>query len=136
MKTPKIKLLSDRILVSKLDTPDILPSGIILLKEDPKDESGFFMATIISVGDYLDERIVPGDVVYIRGGEGWPLTLEDEEYLVVRETAILAFDSQATIDPFEAIELVKEIADWGLKFPDEDHTPLVKRAIKLVYPNS
>lgn len=133
MKVPNIRLLSDRVLILPIKEEES-PSGIILLNKSSKDGLDSFRATVVTVGDDLDSRIVPGDVIYVRGGEGWPLTLEDVDYLVIRETAILAFDQQQIIDPFEAIAISIELAEIGILLPVEDITPLMKRAIKLVNP--
>jgi len=90
----KLKPLADRVVVESIEAEEVVKGGIVLptaAKEKPQ------MATVISVG--------PGGVVdgkevkmYVKAGEkvicskyaGTEVKLDDKEYLIVRQSDILA----------------------------------------------
>jgi len=60
--------------------------GSILLPDQSKKYNGPFYGEIISIGpDYPYKEIKPGDKLVFRRHEGFPITVGDEDYLVLRE---------------------------------------------------
>lgn len=139
MKIPAIKLLSDRILVTPIVEETTRKSGIIILKKDSsRDDFTTFLAQILILGEDAEENLSVGDIVHIRSGEGWRLEIGDgENYLVVREPAILAMGEKTSIDYGEIRAIVEELAEWGKKQPIENlpEESLVLRAIKVLNPD-
>jgi chaperonin GroES len=91
----KIKPLGDRILVQRVEEADTKKGGIIIpdtAKEKP------MQAKIIEVGSgRKDEsgKVVPlevkkGDMVLIGKYAGTDVTVQDKEYLIMREEDVLA----------------------------------------------
>jgi chaperonin GroES len=89
------KPLGDQILLKVEKTADKTKSGIILVDRD----MNFSQATVIAVGDGLFTQtgdripmtVKPGDSVYIYKsnlGENKSILLDDEEYMIVRESEI------------------------------------------------
>ena len=134
MKTPKIRLLEDRVLLKVHEESNQTSTGIILVHR--KLEEKPITATVITVGPELDERLFPGDVVQYRFGEGLDIELEGENYVVVRESVILLVNEPRAIDSFEATEIVQELATWAKDNFERGipQTSLAMRALKLVYP--
>ena len=89
-----IKPLADRVLIKMQEGEDITKSGIILassVKEKPQ------IAEIIAVGPggYIDGNNIEmyvniGDKVIIDKYVGTEIKYEDEEYLIVKQSDILA----------------------------------------------
>ncbi len=86
----KIKPLADRVLIAPMAVETTTASGIIIpdsAKEKPQK------GTVIAVGngtkDY-DMTVKKGDVVLYGKYAGTELTLEGEEYLIMKESDILA----------------------------------------------
>ncbi len=93
-KAPKIKPLGDRIVVKRLEADDRTTGGIVLpdaAKEKPK------RGEVIAVGDgKLNDdgeraalQVKVGDRVLFSSYAGTEVTLEDEEFLVMREEDVL-----------------------------------------------
>ncbi|RMG42807.1 MAG: co-chaperone GroES [Methanobacteriota archaeon] len=91
----KIKPLADRVLVKPLEEEDKTPGGIILpdtAKEKP------MRGKVVAVGDgRVDERgervkmeVKEGDVVLYGKYSGTEIKIDGEEYLIMRESDILA----------------------------------------------
>ena len=91
----KIKPLADRVLVKPLEEEDKTPGGIILpdtAKEKP------MRGKIMAVGDgRVDERgerirmeVKEGDIVLYGKYSGTEIKVDGEEYLIMRESDILA----------------------------------------------
>lgn len=93
-KAPKIKPLGDRIVVKRLEADDRTTGGIVLpdaAKEKPQ------RGKVIAVGDgKLNDdgercalHVKVGDRVLFSSYAGTEVTLDDEEYLVMREEDVL-----------------------------------------------
>lgn len=93
-KAPKIKPLGDRIVVKRLEADDRTTGGIVLpdaAKEKPQ------RGKVIAVGDgKLNDdgercalQVKVGDRVLFSSYAGTEVTLDDEEYLVMREEDVL-----------------------------------------------
>ena len=90
----KVKPLYDRVLLKRLEEQEVVKGGIIIpdtAKEKPLE------AKVIAVGKGRIEgdKIVPlevkaGDKVLIGKFSGTDVTVDDEEYVIVREEEILA----------------------------------------------
>ena len=94
-KAPKVKLLGDRILVKRLEAEEKTAGGIVLpdaAKEKPKQ------GEVIAVGEgrrtdkgqVLPMRVKPGDRIVFTSYSGTEVTLDREEFLILREEDILA----------------------------------------------
>jgi chaperonin GroES len=94
MPKPKIKPLSDYILVEPVEKETTLPSGIVIpdtAKEKPQE------GRIVAVGPGRKEadKIVPmelktGDIIIYKKWGGTEITSEGKEYLLVKEEDVLA----------------------------------------------
>lgn len=90
----KVKPLYDRVLLKRLEEQEVVKGGIIIpdtAKEKPLE------ADVIAVGKGRIEgdKLVPleikaGDKVLIGKFSGTDVTVDDEEYVIVREEEILA----------------------------------------------
>jgi chaperonin GroES len=91
----KIKPLADRILVHRLEEEEVKKGGIIIpdtAKEKP------MQAKVIEVGPGKrneDGKLIPfevkkGDKVLIGKYSGTEVTVDDKEYLIMREEDVLA----------------------------------------------
>ncbi len=90
----KVKPLYDRVLLKRLEEQEVVKGGIIIpdtAKEKPLE------AKVIAVGKGRIEgdKLVPlevkaGDRVLIGKFSGTDVTVDDEEYVIVREEEILA----------------------------------------------
>ena len=90
----KVKPLYDRVLLKRLEEQEVVKGGIIIpdtAKEKPLE------AKVIAVGKGRIEgdKLVPleikaGDKVLIGKFSGTDVTVDDEEYVIVREEEILA----------------------------------------------
>jgi len=97
MATSKIKPLSDRVLVQPEPAEDKTDSGIIIpdsAKEKPQE------GTVVSAGPgkvengtKIDMSVQEGDKVLYGKYSGQELTLDGEEYLIMRESDILGIIS-------------------------------------------
>ena len=90
----KVKPLYDRVLLKRLEEQEVVKGGIIIpdtAKEKPLE------AKVIAVGKGRIEgdKLIPlevkaGDKVLIGKFSGTDVTVDDEEYVIVREEEILA----------------------------------------------
>ena len=97
MAKTKIKPLSDRVLVQPEPAEDKTDSGIIIpdsAKEKPQE------GTVIAAGPgkvengtKIDMSVQEGDKVLYGKYSGTEITLDGEEYLIMRETDILGIVS-------------------------------------------
>ena len=97
MAKSKIKPLSDRVLVQPEPAEDKTDSGIIIpdsAKEKPQE------GTVIAAGPgkvengtKIDMSVKEGDKVLYGKYSGTEITLDGEEYLIMRETDILGIVS-------------------------------------------
>jgi len=94
-KSPVVKPLGDRVLVKRLEAEERTAGGIVLpdaAKEKPKQ------GEVIAVGEgrQNDEgervpmRVKPGDRIVFTSYSGAEVTLDREEFLILREEDILA----------------------------------------------
>lgn len=125
MIVPKIRLLEDRVLIKPLEEERKLPSGLVLPKNvwASKELKGI----VVAVGDYLEERLLPGQLVYYREDAGVMMDLEEGSFLVTRETNILLVRDENLLDPFKAIELLQELNDHFEGLPLEKLTPFIQK---------
>jgi chaperonin GroES len=91
----KIKPLGDRVLIQVLDAKEVSKSGIIIpdtAKERPQE--GRVVAVgpgrINDEGNRIDPEVKKGDTVLYGKYSGTEVQVEGEEYLILRETDILA----------------------------------------------
>lgn len=97
MANSKIKPLSDRVLVQPEPADDKTDSGIIIpdsAKEKPQE------GTVVSAGpgkvengNKIDMTVDEGDTVLYGKYSGTDITLDGEEYLIMRESDILGIIS-------------------------------------------
>ena len=91
----KVRPLSDRVLVQRLDPKPKEKGGIIIpdtAKEKPQE------AKVVAIGSgklNKDGKPIPfdvkvGDRVYIEKYSGNEITIDDQEYTIIREDGILA----------------------------------------------
>ncbi len=91
-----IKPLSDRILVKAFEEDEVMKGGIIIpdtAKEKP--QKGEVVETgpgrlNDSTGDRLPLEVTKGDQVLYGKYSGSEVTIEDEKYIILRESDILA----------------------------------------------
>ena len=95
MSANAIKPLGDRVLVQVLDAQEMSKSGIIIpdtAKEKPQE--GHVIAVgpgrVSEEGTRIAPEIRKGDTVLYGKYSGTEVQIEDEEYLILRETDILA----------------------------------------------
>ncbi|NGP88371.1 MULTISPECIES: co-chaperone GroES [Fodinibius] len=97
MAKSKIKPLSDRVLVQPEPADEKTESGIIIpdsAKEKPQE--GTVVAAgpgKVENGTKIDMSVAEGDKVLYGKYSGTEVTLEGEEYLIMRETDILGIVS-------------------------------------------
>ena len=90
----KIRPLFDRVVIEPIDAEEKTASGIVLLAKDQEKPQ---MAQVIAVGpggvvDGNEVKMVvkPGDKVITDKYAGTKVTLEDVEYIIVKQSDILA----------------------------------------------
>lgn len=96
-KAPKLAVrpLGDRILVKQLEADEVMKGGIIIpdsAKEKPQE------GTVVALGDgrktksgkTLPFEVKVGDRVMIEKYTGSEVTIEDEEYTIIKEEGVLA----------------------------------------------
>jgi len=94
-KTPNLKPLGNRVLVKRLEAEEALKGGIILPDTAKKKQE---KASVLAIGEGKKDKegqIVPipvkvGDVVLIDKYSGTEVTIDDEEYIIVRSDDIIA----------------------------------------------
>lgn len=93
--TPAFRPLGNRVLVRRLQAEDTLKGGIILPDSAKKKQE---QAEVISVGPGKSDKngqLVPvqvkvGDIVLMEKYTGQEVTLNDEEYMIVRADDLIA----------------------------------------------
>jgi len=92
----KIKPLADRVLVKAIDTSEVKKGGIIIpdtAKEKPQE------GKVIEVGkgrineangEHIEMEVKKGDTVIYGKYSGTEITVDDVDYLILRESDILA----------------------------------------------
>lgn len=91
----KIKPLSNRVLVKRLDAEDSVKGGIILPDSAKKKQE---TAKVIAVGpglkdkegNYIPMPVADGDIVLMDKYAGQEIELEGEEYHILRSDDIIA----------------------------------------------
>ena len=91
----KIKPLGDRVLVQALDAKEISKSGIIIpdtAKERPSEGKVVAVGPgrLSDEGKRVDPEVSKGDTVLYGKYSGTEVTVGDQEYLILRESDILA----------------------------------------------
>ena len=94
-KAPRLRPLGDRILVKRLEAEDVVRGGIIIpdsAKEKPQD--GIVVALgegrKTKSGKVLPFEVKVGDRVMIEKYTGSEITLEGDEYTIIKEDGVLA----------------------------------------------
>jgi chaperonin GroES len=92
---PKLRPLGDRILVKRVEARDIVKGGIIIpdtAKEKPQE--GIVVALgegrKTTSGKLLPFEVGIGDRVMIEKYSGSEVTIDDEEYTIIKEDGVLA----------------------------------------------
>jgi chaperonin GroES len=90
-----VKLLSDRVLVKPLEAGESKKGGIIIpdtVKEKPQqgDVVEVGPGRITEEGKKIDMEVKKGDKVLYGKYSGTEVNIEDVEYLIIRESDILA----------------------------------------------
>ncbi|MBN1918558.1 MAG: co-chaperone GroES [Verrucomicrobia bacterium] len=95
VKAPAVKPLGDRILVKRVEARDIVKGGIIIpdsAKERPQE--GIVVALgeghRLKSGKVLPFDVTVGDLVVIEKYTGSEITIEGEEYTIIKEDGVLA----------------------------------------------
>ena len=95
MSELKLKPLADRIVIQSMEAEDVTKGGIILpdtAKEKPVE--GTIVATgpgkISDDGKKVDMEVKVGDKVLYGKYSGTEITVEGEEYLIMRESDVFA----------------------------------------------
>lgn len=92
---PKFKPLGNRVLVRRLDAEEKLKGGIILPDTAKKKQE---QAEVIAIGTGKNDKngnLIPipvkvGDVILMEKYSGQEITLEDQEYVILRSDDIIA----------------------------------------------
>jgi len=100
----KVRPLQDRVLVQRTDGEEKTAGGIIIpdsAKEKPQE--GIVVATgrgkVRDDGNITPLDVVEGDRVLFGKYSGTDVTVNGEEYVILREEDILAVHTQATATP-------------------------------------
>jgi chaperonin GroES len=93
-KAPKIKPLGDRIVVKRLEAEEMTAGGIVLpdaAKEKPKQGEVIAIGegTLNDDGERTSLQVKVGDRILFSSYAGTEVTLDDEEYLVMKEEDVL-----------------------------------------------
>lgn len=91
----KVKPLADRVLIKPLEAKDVKKSGIIIpdtAKEKPQEGEVIEVGTgrVTEEGKQLVMEVKKGDKVLYGKYSGTEVTIDDVEYLIMRESDILA----------------------------------------------
>jgi chaperonin GroES len=91
-----LKPIGDRVIVSVIEEEATTKSGIVLV-ESARNNGAVIQAKVVSVGDGRWEdgkrvplSVLPDSVVYISRYGGVDVEIDGEEYLIVRESDVLA----------------------------------------------
>ena len=83
----KLVPLSDRVVLKQCEAEETTKSGIILTssaQEKPQE------AIVVAVGPEVKAKLAEGDKVIYSKYAGTDVKMEDEEYIIVRQSDILA----------------------------------------------
>jgi chaperonin GroES len=91
----KINPLADRVLIKPLDQPEVKKGGIIIpdtAKEKPQEGEVIAVGKgrITKSGERVALEVKKGDRVLFRKYAGTEVTINDENYLILSESEILA----------------------------------------------
>jgi chaperonin GroES len=94
----KVKPLADRVLIKPLETHEVKKGGIIIpdtAKEKPQEGEVIEVGPgrISEEGDKIPMEVKKGDKVLYGKYSGSEVTVDDVEYLIMRESDILAIVS-------------------------------------------
>jgi chaperonin GroES len=88
MKKLRLKPLGSRVLVRRLEAEE---SGGIILPEEAKKDLDFVRAEVVEVGSDLEKvKVKKGEKVLLSALAGTKLTLDSDEYFIVKSSDILA----------------------------------------------
>ena len=95
LKKIALKPLGNRVLVQRQESKDVMKGGIILPDSAKKKQE---TATVVAIGSgkRLDDgKIVPvpvkvGDVILMDKYSGQEVTIDDEEYMILKSDDIIA----------------------------------------------
>lgn len=91
----KIKPLGDRVMVEAMDAKEMSKNGIIIpdtAKERPSEGKVVAVGPgrVNDEGKHIDLEVKKGDTILYGKYSGTEVTVGDKEYLILRETDILA----------------------------------------------
>ncbi len=94
-KQLKLKPLGDRVLVQRLEQEETLKGGIILPDNAKKKQERAKVVAIGSGGTTADGKNIPipvqvGDIILMNKYSGQEVTIEDEEFVILRSDDIIA----------------------------------------------
>ncbi len=88
MKKLRLKPLGSRVLVRRLEDEE---GGGIILPEEAKKDLDFVRAEVVEVGSDLEKvKVKKGEKVLLSALAGTKLTLDSDEYFIVKSSDILA----------------------------------------------
>ncbi|MFN4218254.1 MAG: GroES family chaperonin [Candidatus Bipolaricaulia bacterium] len=88
MKKLRLKPLGSRVLVRRIEDEE---SQGIILPEEAKKDLDFVRAEVVEIGSDLEKvKVQKGDKVLLSALAGTKLTLDGEEYFIVKSSDILA----------------------------------------------
>ncbi|UCF36325.1 MAG: co-chaperone GroES [Acidobacteriota bacterium] len=90
----KFKPLGDRILVKRVEAENVMRGGIVIpetAKEKPQEGKVIAVGTgkVLDSGETLKMAVKVGDSVLFGKYGGTEVTIDDEEYLILREDDVL-----------------------------------------------
>ncbi|HRW58364.1 MAG TPA: co-chaperone GroES [Chlamydiales bacterium] len=98
MTTTKIKPLSNRVVTKRLESEETVKGGIIIPDSAKKKQE---MASVIAVGpgkiengQTIKPEVKPGDIVLMEKYAGQEVTIDDEEFIIVKSDDIIAIIEQ------------------------------------------
>ena len=97
---PKLKPLGNRVLVKRIDAEETLKGGIILpdtakkKQETARKLSPLAQAKRIKMGVLIPMPVKVGDIILMEKYSGQEVTLEDEEFIIIRADDIIAIVEQ------------------------------------------
>lgn len=94
-KTPNLRPLGNRVLVKRLEAEETLKGGIILPDSAKKKQEQAQVVAIGTGSKDKDGNLIPipvkvGDIVLMEKYSGQEITLDDEEYTIIRSDDLIA----------------------------------------------
>ena len=91
----KVNPLSDRVLVKPIDRSETMKGGIIIpdtAKEKPQEGEVVAVGKgrLSDAGERISPEVKKGDKVLFRKYSGTEINIDDEKYLILQESEILA----------------------------------------------